>query len=202
MATALATSSRKGKQKKCKHCKKVLAFCNKIIYIVLKKATKSANIKTTKQRSKTMSNLTLSNVKEAATAISRMRAGRTAEISTAAGTIMPAVTAVMNELCNPNYKWRTVDGVAEDCVMEVDDVAFIMFGLIEAHIVITAKDPNSEGKKLYNYRGHVKTAQPLPEPPAEVNINMDALPPVATIAEPVATTTRQIAGISIAGADE
>lgn len=82
------------------------------------------------------------------------------------------VMSVINALSNRDYTWRTLEGVAEDCELSTDDVAAIIFALIDSGKVSTKKLLNSAGKKMYKVIGHRK-AEILPALPDEVQIDMD-----------------------------
>jgi len=59
---------------------------------------------------------------------------------------------VLRALNNPQYDWRTVDGIAKEAGLEVAEVMSILRQLAAQNLVVKSALPSKEGLELYTSR--------------------------------------------------
>jgi predicted transcriptional regulator len=72
---------------------------------------------------------------------------------------MDEVERVIKALENPNYDWRTMDGVAKETKLSRERVFEIIESLSD--IVIRSSVPDEKGRDLYSTRKHYSKTQSL-----------------------------------------
>jgi len=72
--------------------------------------------------------------------------------------IAHSIEKVIQEFKNPDYTWRTLRGIAEETEITQTAAAMIVMALIEENVLLTKRNLNSEGNKMYSFRGHCRVA--------------------------------------------
>jgi hypothetical protein len=68
--------------------------------------------------------------------------------------IADSIEKVIQEFKNPNYTWRSLRGIAEETEITQTAAAMIIMALIEENVLLTKRNLNSQGNKMYSFRGH------------------------------------------------
>lgn len=62
--------------------------------------------------------------------------------------------AVLQALANPDYEWRTIDGVSRETGLDSDNVSRLVHGL--PALVMRSRIPDNKGRNLYATREHYR----------------------------------------------
>ena len=73
-----------------------------------------------------------------------------------------AQQAVLKALSNPQYRWRTIDGVAKETKLDADVVRAAIERAIGSTVVV-APLPSAEGARLFSTREHLLNTASLGE---------------------------------------
>ncbi|HVB15717.1 MAG TPA: hypothetical protein VNF04_04230 [Stellaceae bacterium] len=59
------------------------------------------------------------------------------------------VQSVLNALNNPNFEWRTIEGVRKDAHLDADEAIGILGELQSKGLVIQSNSPSEDGRYLF-----------------------------------------------------
>lgn len=67
--------------------------------------------------------------------------------------------AVINALENPQYKWRTIHGIAEEVGFEETEILGLIKSLAEEGVLVRASTPDKSGRELFTTREHYRMTE-------------------------------------------